>query len=453
MDKDRSSENGHKMILGAILFLALVLRFGVVYVQGPELLLNSDDRWYVQSAANWLTTGTMTFCSDSPSAFIGPVYPAFLAVIFSAFGSDDQGLQAVRYGQAFLGVLIVLLTYLLARRVTEPRTALLAAFLMSFYPPNILINGLFLTETLFTFFNLAYMLLLVKLSHEDQLSEKGETFLFGLLGAFTALLALTRATSALYPAVFMVYLLWRRKLPLQRWFRNGLVLCMAFCIFMSPWWIRNYVQFDRFIPFSTGAGDPLLLGTYVDMEGIVDGVGPDWPTGNGELDLQEKYKQYAIERLKENVPKEPWRYLKWYTVGKFLLMWGGPFMWPSIWDNLRPWVDYYHQYLMIFAFGGAALALWRWWNRRKDLEGIGGGLQHDQVPRDRWGAGGQFLGPLLLLSIPVYYSILHNLYFGFGRYNIPFMPLVLLFVSYFIVEVYDVLMGVRKGDYAKGILR
>ncbi|MZP28200.1 hypothetical protein GTO91_00480 [Heliobacterium undosum] len=441
------------LLLFGILALAFILRVTVISLQGSTLFLNSDDLGYIQCAAKWLETGVMTFGSDQPTAFVGPVFPGFVAMVFAFFGSDDAGVQAVRYTQALLGVFSVFLTYRLVERLSERRTALLAAFFMAVYPSNILVNGLILTETLFTVLNLGYIFLLVKLSHEEQLSEKAEMFLFGLLGAYTALLTLARATAALFPMVFMAYLLWRRRYAFQNWLRNGLIVLMVFTVCMSPWWIRNYIAFDRFIPFSSGAGEPLLLGTYIEMEGLVDGAAPDWPVGDDELDAQEKYKQFAIERLKENVPKEPLRYLKWYTWGKFMYMWGGAFMWEPIWTSIRYWVDLIHQLLMVFALGGMGTALWRWWNRREELRAHGG-LLLDEVPGDRWGAGGRLTGLLLLLSMPVYYTALHNLYFGFTRYNIPFLPIIFFFSAYAVIEAVDALLGARKGDYGRsGLFR
>lgn len=395
----------------------------------------------------------MTFGSDRPTAFVGPVFPAILALIFAVFGSDDTGVQAVRYIQALLGVLSVFLTYRLVERLTEGRTALVAAFLMAIYPPNILVNGLLLTETVYTVLHLGYLFLLVKLSHEEQLSEKAELFLFGLLGAYTALLTLTRATAALFPAVFMIYLLWRRRYAFQNWLRNGVIVLLVFSVSMSPWWVRNYIAFDRFIPFSSGAGEPLLLGTYIEMEELVDGSAPDWPVGDDEVDAQEKYKQFAIERLKENVPKEPLRYLKWYTWGKFMYMWSNPFMWKPIWWSFRHAVDFIHQLLMTLALAGMGTALWRWWHRREELRARGG-LWLDEVPGDRWGAGGRLVGTLLLLSVPLYYTALHNIYFGFARYNIPFLPIIFCFSAYAIIEGVDKMLGARKGDYGRsGLFR
>lgn len=438
--------------LWIILTAALLLRVGIIYLQGPTLTLNSDDIGYIQCAAKWLETGTMTFGSERPTAFVGPVYPGFVALIFAVFGSDDQGVQAVRYVQALLGVLVVYLSYLLAERLSERRIALIVAFFMALYPSNILVNGLILTETLYTLLILVYLFLLFKLSHEEQLSYKAEAFLFGLLGAFTAVLTLTRATAALYPGVFMIYLLWRRKMSSARWIRNSLVLALLFCLVMSPWWVRNYDQFGRFILFSSGSGEPLLIGTYVNMEGLVNGSAPDWPVGVDELDAQQKYKDLALQRLQENVPQEPLRYLKWYTWGKFMLMWSRAFMWEPIWWSIEPWVTLAHQIIVSVAFIGVLTAFWRWWTRGYELRAYGG-KRLDQVPVDRWGAGGQLIGPILLLSMPLYYSILHNIYFGFARYNVPFMPIVFLFAAYALVELYDSLVGVKKGARMGNLLR
>lgn len=439
-------------MLGIILLLALVLRFGVIYAQGPALTLESDDVGYINCAANWLATGTMTYQGEAPTAFIGPVFPAFVALIFAGCGSNETGVQAVRYVQAVLGVLIVLLAYLLAIRLTEERIAFLVAFLMAVYPPNIMVNGLILTETLYTVFLLGYIFLLLKLSHEEQLSYRAELFLFGLLGAFTAILTLTRAPNALYPVIFLAYLWWRGKIPIPRLWRNTAALVLVFCVVMSPWWVRNYIQFDRFIPFSSGAGEPLLLGTYVNMEGLTKEGAADWPVGNDELDAQQKYKERALERLEENVPQEPWRYFKWYTWGKFMLLWSRAFVWEPIWWSIVPWITKFHAWVFWATLGGIGLTLWRWWTRSDEIRAIGG-RRADEVPGDAFGAGGQFRAPILLLSLPFYYTVVHNVYFGFARYNVPFMPLMFLFAAYGLVELSDYLLGVEKGGRPRMIYK
>ncbi len=44
--------------------------------------------------------------------------------------------------------------------------------------------------------------------------------------------------------------------------KQALISVLVLFVVLGPWWARNYIQFDKFIPLTAGAGNPLLLGTY-----------------------------------------------------------------------------------------------------------------------------------------------------------------------------------------------
>jgi len=74
----------------------------------------------------------------------------FLALVFKLFGTGFAGLQAARIIQAVISSVTILLVYLIAGKLFNKNVALLAAFLVAFYVPNIVTVGYMLTETLFT---------------------------------------------------------------------------------------------------------------------------------------------------------------------------------------------------------------------------------------------------------------------------------------------------------------
>ncbi|MCW2278349.1 glycosyltransferase family 39 protein [Heliophilum fasciatum] len=418
-----------------VLLIALILRLTVGFFQGPTLTLHSDDQAYLQCALRWLETGTMTFGSERPTAFVGPLFPGFLAVLLAVFGGDDSGVQAIRYVQVLMGTAIVYLTYRLGCAVADQRTALLAALVMALYPPNILVNGLILTETLFTLLLLGGLFLLVRIVEDDGFADLSFWLRWGIFGVYTALLALTRATAALYPILFVLYLWWVRRWTLRRCLQGAAVFALAFSLVMAPWWVRNYVQFDQVILFSSGAGEPLLMGTYVEMEGLDDPASLGWPAGTDEIDTQQKYKVLAMERLRTLVPEEPGRYLWWYTWGKFAAMWGHAFMWPPIWMAIYPYVEMVHLFLMAGAVLGIGWALVRL--VRAPVPGRSG---RDRIAGDPWSGAGQLQMPLLWLSLLGYYSVVYIAYFAFPRYHIPLLPIVFLFTAYAWVSLYDWMM-------------
>lgn len=78
------------------------------------------------------------------------------------------------------------------------------------------------------------------------------------------------------------YLIYVKKCPintLKKWF---LLLIASMLVFIVPWTIRNYINFNAFIPISYGGGNPMLLGTY---------------NGNGSLPADDEKTKAAADEL------------------------------------------------------------------------------------------------------------------------------------------------------------
>jgi hypothetical protein len=103
-------------------------------------------------------------------------------------------------------------------------------------------------------------------------------------------------------------------------------------IVLGPWWARNYIQFDKFIPLTAGAGNPLLLGTY---------QGKGYPEGKNmaelEVELHAKYPNLEAhefmeleEKIAKDKMKEWWKtdrnsMIESYLILKPEIMWKKPY--------------------------------------------------------------------------------------------------------------------------------
>jgi 4-amino-4-deoxy-L-arabinose transferase-like glycosyltransferase len=121
--------------------------------------------------------------------FLGPLYPYFLAGIFSVWGPD---LGAVRLVQSALGVLDAVIVWAITRRVFGSGPARFAVVLFALYGPTVFYENLLVMESLVTTLGLAA--LAIALIPSDGLRSRAAAsgFLLGLasLGRPTALVAL-----------------------------------------------------------------------------------------------------------------------------------------------------------------------------------------------------------------------------------------------------------------------
>ncbi len=178
--------------------------------------------------------------------FHPPLYPYFLAAVNVMFG----GLLAVKLAQALIGSLLIPAIYRIAQRIGGPRAALVAAGLAAFYPELIWYSAHFWCESLFlVLFWWAVERLLV--ADEDDSRRAA-----ALAGALCGFAILTRETLLYLLPLGALWLFARRK---ERATLAALVLVSAFVV-VAPWTLRNWIQFDAFIPVSTGGGLNLYQG-------------------------------------------------------------------------------------------------------------------------------------------------------------------------------------------------
>lgn len=380
-----------------ILFLtvSLALKIILVLVHGTFYDYHSDDRGYLESAKILHDTGRFTYNDPSkPTVFITPALPGFLAFVMTFTGDGVALEQTVRVLQAGMITVALWLLFRIGTRLFSEKAALWAVIACTLYPPLWLVSNMIFTESLFT---LAVMLLLDTAMRAEEKPTLLRAILFGLVWAAAVYI---RPTIALFPGLFFLLLLYRRKIPWLRLVRCGLVASVVFVLCLAPWWVRNYhVSGGKFIPLTQSSGNPLLLGTYPwTVPALFMEEQKTWHTTddlwvNDRIDTEK-----AKERIRDGFTHHFWTYASWYTVGKFLLFWGDVFYWLPLPGVPLAVAILCHYLILIPGF----LGMWAFRRNR---------------------------GAVTILVLLGYMSLVHMVYLTHSRYSVPLMPLVALFAA------------------------
>ncbi|HEU5064244.1 MAG TPA: glycosyltransferase family 39 protein [Solirubrobacterales bacterium] len=191
-----------------------------------------------------------------PTALRPPVYPYFLGAVYAVFGDS---VDAGRLAGALLGAASVWLLFLVVLRIWGRRVALVAAAAAAVFPPLVLLSRELLSEQLFIALELGAVLCVL----EARASSRPLRWA-AAAGALCGIATLTRNPGGVLILPVLIGL-WR---PQPGAAARGLaapavgLLCIL--LVMTPWTLRNWSEFGRFVPVtsSTGFG---LAGTYNDV--------------------------------------------------------------------------------------------------------------------------------------------------------------------------------------------
>ena len=247
----QDGETRTRTILIGILALALVIRLGaIVATPDYEPIFDSGD--YVRHAES-IAAGdgfpqSVFTSSESPSAFRPPLYPYVLGAVYTVFG-DGAGDEAGRVLGALAGVLVVYLIFLLGRALWSARVGLWSAGLAAILPPLAFLNEALISEPLFLAMELGVILAALAARRAG-----GDWRLAALAGLLCGLAALTRSNGILLviPAAIAVWVgrPWLGRPALAA----PLAVVVAAGLTVVPWTIRNTLEFDQLVPFTTQSG-------------------------------------------------------------------------------------------------------------------------------------------------------------------------------------------------------
>jgi len=361
-----------------VFLFAFLLRLTLVLLV-PDLIPEPMDKLErYDPIALSLVEGKGFSLGNKPTAVAAPIYPAFLSVIYFVFGYSRTTVRV------FLSVIDAgncLLVYAIAKNFFGSRVPILAATTLAFHPSFIALVFTGTSESLFVFLHTLFIYVLCLAFHR----QKVRSFLVSgiLLGVAT----LCRAVPLLLPMFILPAFFVSDHKNYSRSFFRFTIFILAFAFVLSPWIIRNYLVFDRFVPVQSWGGVHFYFATpgkrgssdrIVDRERIatMDEVGRD---------------KYYYSRGLERIRQAPVEFFK--GMGKrFIQMW-----YKTHSGTYDATLLFLNGGLLFLATVGTTMIRRRW----RELS--------------------------LLWCVIAYYIVLHMFLIALARYLLPVIPILTIF--------------------------
>lgn len=245
--------------------------------------------------------------NDHFTAYRPPGPSLIWAGLFTFFG---HRYDVIRAFHCVLGAASAVLLFQIARYCFSTPTAWLAAWGWAFWPVSLLYSSQLLSEPIAGFVLLLFVLAALRFA-------QGPSWHRAVLVAFILGCNLLVHPSKLFVLPFLgIWAVWQfRKHP--RHAIQAIAIPALSLLVLAPWAARNYVVFDKFIPFSTMGGSVLLQGNnrVVVTDPVLFGYSV-WDTKipeyrellqapNDEVKRDEVARQLAVEWLLNNRDKWP----------------------------------------------------------------------------------------------------------------------------------------------------
>jgi len=281
-----------------IFALALAVRVVWALLAGrldPFLRLNrlhGDAAAYDRIARNLLAGQGFAEFAGRATAFWPPLYPAFLAGLYSLLGHN---LLLARLLQAVLGAATVLAAAKAFEGALGRRTAALAGLGMACYPYLVYFGTWLIAEALYLL--LLCLSLLVATRMQARPTLRG----YATLGLLLGLGALTKPAGLMLVPLLLV---WVWVAPPARTGRVKLLqgaLLLAVCVAtLAPWTVRNYLVFRSFVPVSTNGGYTFYGANNAEaFGGHREGFPPHLP-GLSEPEAEQEYYRLGTDWIRSD---------------------------------------------------------------------------------------------------------------------------------------------------------
>jgi 4-amino-4-deoxy-L-arabinose transferase-like glycosyltransferase len=338
-----------------------------------------------------------------PTSWLPPLYQWIMAGVFKLFGIKSKASAAVMLGlNSLFDSITVIPIFLAAYRSFGQKIALWSAWTWAFFPYAIYWAIHTNWDTCLSTMVLTFVFWLTV-----ELENDTRTKMWIIYGLAWSISALSNTATLAFLPFAAAWILWRRLRQLGPTLAKGVAAAVVFFAVITPWLIRDYVVFHKFIPIRGNFG----LELYIGNSPGANGTWQWWlhPSQNvlemkkyiemGEVRYVETKKQEATQLIRQ----DPARFAKLSLI-RFVYYWDGV---PraqkyQIIEVLRS------SLFLLFS----VLAIWgaiRAWCQR--------------IP-------GAALYGLLLLSFPtIYYFV-----FPHARYRHPIDPELLTLAVYLIFE-------------------
>jgi 4-amino-4-deoxy-L-arabinose transferase-like glycosyltransferase len=222
-----------------------------------------------------------------------PLYPYFLALIYSVFG---HSYWAVYLSQLALAMIFLLLVYDTTRRLFDQRAAVAAAAMAALYKPFIFYESQIEKTALAVFLTALFLWLFVRGAGRKPQTTSRQTDIGSLLwssasGIALGLAALTRANTLLFAPLLPLALALKQAGNPRLRLGTAAVGLLGVALVIAPVSIRNSILAHEFVLTTTQAGQNLYIGnSQYNTTGQYQA--PPWVRPNPEFE-QPDFAEYA----------------------------------------------------------------------------------------------------------------------------------------------------------------
>jgi 4-amino-4-deoxy-L-arabinose transferase-like glycosyltransferase len=262
------------------------------------------------------------FADTGPTALLPPVYPYILAAIFKIFGTYTRAsIIATLSLNSLLSAMTCAPVFFVARKSFGERFAKWAGWGWALSPYGIYYGADWAWST-----SLVTLLLCCLFLIAWELEDSGRLLHWIGFALLCGVAAMSEPVVLSVLPLLGAWTCYRRYRQEHCWKMPGLAATVAFLVITSPWIVRNYEIFHKFIPFRSGFGLELYIGNNGYSQGWVNrDLHPNHNVNElaeyvrgGEIAYMEHKRQQALAFIGNH----PGWFL-WMTLRRAFYLWTG----------------------------------------------------------------------------------------------------------------------------------
>jgi 4-amino-4-deoxy-L-arabinose transferase-like glycosyltransferase len=259
-----------------------------------------DEATYIEVTKTLSETGE--FVMQGKRAAAMPMLEIIYLPFYKAFGPGAAFIKSVRVLQCLAHMVMSVAAGFIAFSLFKRKSAVACAMFGSvIYPSFVAYQSILMTETFFTCFLTLGFAFLYAWTPE----HPGRFFvsaLFFMLALYTRPVITIMMPFFFLSAGLRIFDNWRTRL------KYCLYACLLFAVCLSPWWIRNWRVFGKFVSLTTGTASNFYLGNN---KGNLTG-GVEWETdadkdelrdilsAGDEFTVEKSFSERAMVFIREN---------------------------------------------------------------------------------------------------------------------------------------------------------
>jgi 4-amino-4-deoxy-L-arabinose transferase-like glycosyltransferase len=226
-----------KVVLAAIMLAAIVIRLVVSWQPVPTLIekIVLDDSFYGYAIAQHMAAGSLTYNGIDVTNGFQPLWIFLIAPVYLITSNIYLAVNMILTIETILDALIVLLIFMLSKKIFDERTALLAAFVWAINPLTMFqtLGGIDVT--------LYIVMILATLTYYLNIKDKLTMKNLAGLGILLGLTFLARGDGIFLFLVITAHMFYthRKKLAIRKF---ALYLAVTLLV-VAPWLAWSYLNF------------------------------------------------------------------------------------------------------------------------------------------------------------------------------------------------------------------